>query len=431
MHINPMAIAKIGGAAVILALIVLAIVWFQSDYTIEGTIAIDTGMGVRPASQIEVRLIDSAAEREIATYVSEYESLKQDLVMACATQLFDRLGEAPPAAETAEPTPEQPGETTSGTALTIENLISGGEALSAEELEAEHPEVQRIVRELNRKLEPLTDAERTQVTARVQKYLQYALYCRGEADVAPVGTEYYERAAQYWEDRATRLKEMGRLLVDDAQPSYETSWLPYAGLGEEPSQKVITVVRADKRAQLGVIEETGSAADKTAKQSQQHTPAKPPRTPVEEGGVIAGAPVTSNAIFETITAAQQRLRQQYVNMLTRSDEKLLAMTVQQEATDEDGKFVFKGNAIQPGEFMVFARYDMLTTDGEQVEFMWFQPVTISLRRFAIDKSTVLALDELNQHRPACLDVPEPTREELFAEVVDILKTRRERIERGG
>jgi hypothetical protein len=385
-------------------------------------------MGIRPASQVEVRLIDDVAQQEIAGYVAEYETLKQDLLQENSKQLSERLGEAE-TADDAEATEdavaaESPGEEIE---LTIENLINGSAPLSEEQLKAEHPEVQRIVEDLNRTLEPLTDEERTQVTERVQRYLDFALYCRNQMEEVNVGADFFELGAQYWEDRATRLKEMGRLLVDDAEPSYETSWLPYAGLGEEPSQKVLTVVRADKRAQLGAIERAKSeAAGSAKKQAREKGRAATARRQVDEGGVIAGAPVTTNEILDLVTRVQQRLRQQYVDMLKRSDEKLLALTVEQVTTDEDGRFIFSGDVIQPGDFLLFARYDMLTTDGEQVEFMWFQPVAISLRRFAFDKSTVVALDELNQHRPACLEVAEPTRETLFDEMVAVLKAEQQR-----
>jgi hypothetical protein len=422
MQITPLAVGKIAGAAIILALIVLVIVWVQADYAIKGTIVIDTGTGMRPASQVDVRLIDSSSEQEIAAYLSEYEALKQDLLMAGATQLFDRLGQPdqPDQAHESDRSDEE-------VALTIENLIDGSAPLNEAELSAEQPELQRVVRELNRTLDPLTEEERTQVTARVQKYLEYALYCRKQKESALVGQEYYERAAQFWENRATRLKEIGRLLIDDAQPSYETSWLPYAGLGDEPSQQVRTVLQSDKRARVLAAEQAAEGARSGAKKSPADTrKQQQARAKTASGGVLPGAPVTSNEIMDIATRIQQRLRQQRVSVLKRSDEKLLALTVQQEVTDEEGHFAFEGQAIQPGEFLLFARYDMLTTDGEQVEFMWFEPVAISLRRFAFDKSTEVALDEMNQRQPACLELEEPGRDELFSEIVALLSARRER-----
>jgi hypothetical protein len=87
-------------------------------------------------------------------------------------------------------------------------------------------------------------------------------------------------------------------------------------------------------------------------------------------------------------------------------------------TDTDGSYVFAGPDVQPGNYYVFTQYDVLSTEGEPVEFMWYCPVTVPQRRLALKKSVTLNLDDLNQGKPATLGMYIPDREELYLQLID-------------
>ena len=63
----------------------------------------------------------------------------------------------------------------------------------------------------------------------------------------------------------------------------------------------------------------------------------------------------------------------------------------------------------------------MSSEGERVEFSWFNPVTISLKRLAFDKSSVVNLDELNQSKPPVDNIYIPDTDELLLDVLDGLK----------
>jgi len=85
--------------------------------------------------------------------------------------------------------------------------------------------------------------------------------------------------------------------------------------------------------------------------------------------------------------------------------------------------------VQPGNFIIFSKFDILSTEGDPIEFMWFNPVNVSIKRLAFDKTTIVNLDELNLSKPPYLDIYIPEKEELYLELVDMLTEKFEKPEK--
>jgi len=366
MSVSPAGIGKMVGAVAGLGGLAALIFWFRASYSIEGTIIVDMGTHKSPARQIEVRLIDRAAEDRITNLVAEYQMFREAWPTIMASQLFVKALEN--VATAAAPR---------DTALDIGRLeVSGARG---------------------------TDDPK-EVAERVATYRAHAAFCRARSEDCPLGKEFYRRGAAFWEGKAHRIEKTGSLDADDESVRYVTTWMDSSGLGDEPVQ-VVSVVRstnATDRARPG----------RSRNGDTVRAVGKPVR---REGGVVPGSTLTSNEVGAAAVAFQQALDKECRTMIPSAEKILLDMTVATTNTDDEGAFVFNAG-LQPGAYLVFARYDASSTENENVSFIWFQPVNVTAKRFAFSRRTVVPLDELNQRRPQVLEVKTPTAEDVYTDL---------------
>lgn len=407
MRISIVGVGKLAGLAAGIALLTLLVLWSRARYTIEGSVRVEEGSAAGPARQVEVRLVSQNYEDSVAQLVQQYQRAYEAVLQAAVTQLIAKVNDIAASTNAAG----------GAGGLSLEALPPADTRSARERLRDEHPEVQRLVRALEKELGPLTDDERKDVSARVQRYLEFSLYCREMMQVAPVGARFYERAAEYWEERAEALKKTGRAITDDAALSYETEWFT-GGLGDEPVQRVSRISRTNE-ALLAALREARSG-----EQAPAPTPAAPPQKPRRSGGVLPHSSLTSNDVQTALAAALRELQHTHDTVVRAAEDALLDETLDIAATGDDGRFAFRGDTVQPGSYIIFAKYDILSLEGEQMQLVWFEPVAVSLRRFAFNKSTRLDLTELNQRRPAVMDLRVPAQEALFATLVEEVRNAR-------
>jgi len=404
MRISIVGVGKLAGLAAGITLLTLLVLWSRARYTIEGSVRVEEGSAAGPAKRIEVRLVSESYEESVAQLARQYQQAYEAAVQAAVTQLAAKVNNIR--------TPTNAAGRAGG--LSLDALAPADARSARERLREEHPDVQKLVRALEKELGPLTDDERKDVSARVQRYLEYSLYCRDMMQVAPVGARFYERAAQYWEERAEALKKTGRAITDDAALSYKTEWTT-GGLGEELVQRVSRYSRTNQ-ALLAARE-----AARSGEAAPTPTPATPPRKQPRGGGVLPHSTLTSNELQQVLAATLRELQHTHDTVVRAAEDALLDETLDIAVTDDEGRFVFRGETVQPGSYLVFAKYDILSLEGEQVQLVWFEPVTVTLRRFAFNKSTRLDLTELNQRRPAVMELRVPREHELAATVLEQLK----------
>lgn len=396
MRISIIGVVKLVTLGVVLAFIVLIVLWARAKYAIQGRIYVEEGSAAGPARQIEVRLVNKNYEDTVARLAREFERAAEQTMYAAVTQLAGKVNDIPVATNRTRDAGE----------LSLDELSPAEARAARATLQEEHPDVQRLVKALEKELGPLTDDERKEVSARVRRYLAFSLYCREVMPAAPLGSRFYERAAQYWEERAEQLKKTGRVIIDDAALSYVTEWMT-GGLGDEPVQRVSRVSRTNEALRTAL-----ARAANVAKEPRATTPRKPAHPAPRTGGVLPHSSLTSNDLFAVVTATQRELQRVLEQTLRAAEEGLLDETLDLTTTDDDGRFVFRGETVQPGEYLIFAKYDIVTLEGDPVQLMWFEPLTISLRRFAFNKTTQLDLTELNQRRPAVMELRVPSADEL-------------------
>ncbi len=405
MQISPVLIGKVAGAVAVVAVCIPLYLWSRADYSIEGTIQVDTGAYPSFARNIDVRLIHRAADEEMQKLVTEYKTFRD-------FRVGKTLGQLRGQAEDMQPPGEEPATPESDSSGIIENMLRS----ASEAVDTAAP----IEEETSPPMPEPDERERENVKERIWTYARHETYCRDCVPLCPLGPPFYVKGARFWEEKASKLKDAGRLVVDEASVNYETTWMEYGGLGDEPVQFVKAVIRTNVPA---AALESGASPAGSAKPARKKEPgAKKARGQ----GAIAGSPLTTNEILKAAAELQRDLQQKYQTVFRRSNELLIEMTLDQVTTDDEGHYVFRGDAVQPGNFVISAKYDVLSAEGKQIEFMWFHPVNLSLRRFAFNKSTVVNLDELNQSRPPFLDVYVPTRDEIFLELVDELKKAEEK-----
>lgn len=404
MRISIVGVGKLAGLAVGITLLTLLVLWSRARYTIEGTVRVEEGSAAGPARGIEVRLVSKNYEDSVAQLANQYQQVYDRAIQAAVTQLVAKVNDIKAATNAAGRSGE----------LSLDALTPADTRSARERLREEHPDVQKLVRALEKELGPLTDDERKDVSARVQRYLEFSLYCRDMMAVAPIGARFYERAAQYWEARAEELKKTGRAIVDDAALSYQTEWFT-GGLGDEPVQRVTRFSRTNE-ALLAALAAAQRGEDKP-KPKPATAPPKQPRS----GGVLPDSSLTTNDMQAVIAATLRELQHTHDSVVRAAEDALLDETLDITTTDDQGQFVFRGDTVQPGSYLVFAKYDILSLEGEQVQLMWLEPVTVTLKRFAFNKSTRLDLTELNQRRPAVMELRVPAQDALFGTLVERLK----------
>ena len=404
MRISIIGVGKLAGLAAGIMLLTLLVLWSRARYTIEGSVRVEDGSAAGPAKQIEVRLVSQNYEESVAQLVQQYQRAYEAAVQAAVTQVAGKVNDI----RTPTNAVGRAGD------LSLDALAPADTRSARERLRDEHPDVQKLVRALEKELGPLTEDERKDVSARVRRYLEYSLYCREMMQVAPVGARFYERAAQYWEERAEALKKTGRAITDDAALSYETEWIT-GGLGDELVQRVSRVSRTNEALLAALRQARSGEAPPKPK------PAAPPQKQPRGGGVLPNSTLTSNELQQALAATLRELQHRHDTVVRAAEDALLDETLDITVTDDDGRFVFRGDTVQPGSYLIFAKYEIVSLEGEQVQLVWFEPVTVTLRRFAFNKSTRLDLTELNQRRPAVMELRVPREQELAATVMEQLK----------
>lgn len=383
MHISPVGYAKLVGLAATIALIALLVVWSRAHYTIDGVIAVE---GQQPPTNMEVRLMAISADDDIAMLTNELIAAQQAVIQTIVTQLAAQVNAAKAAALATR-------------ALDIASLDVSRRA----DNDTSPGE-----------LGPLTSAEEAELAARMERYLGYALYCRERMKDCRVGGAFYEHGAQFWEDKVTKLHDNGRLAADEATRAYETEWLDRQGLGEEPSQRVRSFISSN--AVFLALHKKTQAAPPPKKKERANA------NKIKEGGLIDGCALTTNEVMLLVDAAVRAMQQRQQDALPRAEESMLNATLAITRADGDGRFSFTGGSVQPGRFFVFAKMEALNLDGERMEYMWYEPVYVPLKRFAYNKRATLRLTELNTRQPAVMQASVPTREALFATVLTDLRS---------
>ena len=241
----------------------------------------------------------------------------------------------------------------------------------------------------------------------MREYAENAVFCREEIPEIREGKKFYEIGALFWEEKITNLKDFDKIIVDDASLNYETAWHSTGGLGTEPIQIVRAVIR------------TNIFYVKPEKPEPEIPEKKPEKPKIDE--VIPGSFLTKKEVMSFAVALNKGLRSEYKEISRKSSDLILTMTIEQTQTDDKGNFIFKNKTVQPGDFIIYTKFDILSIQGEPVEFMWFNPVNVSIKRLDFDKTTILNLDELNQSKPTYLDIYIPETEEIYIRLLDKLE----------
>ncbi len=363
MSVPSATIGKVAGGIVGVGLVAMLVLWARSTYTIEGRIEVDMVTHRTPVRDIEVWLIERAAEDDMTNFVAEYESFMHEWPQTSASQLFVKALEHIAHANTG---------TASAATLDTGALKASGASSSR------------------------SDAE-----VRAEGFRAYAKACREMKEACPIGGAFYDHGARFWENQAARLAKEGGGVI------YTTRWVSAGGLGGEPVQ-VVSVV-----APQGGTARTGAHDAKT--------PSKAAKAPPREGGIVPGSTLTTNEVRAAAAEYEQALDQEYARLFRDANNRLVSLTNAQTKTDEDGRYVFSGDAVQPGHYLVFAKYDTFSTENEQISFMWFQPVDVTPRRLAFSRKTVVDLNSDNQRKPQVLDMKVPTTNDLFTVLADRLR----------
>ena len=384
MKISPSLIGKISGAIAVIAICIPLFLWSKSNYTIKGRVQVDTGVYVNPARNVDVKLILGSVDDQLKILVSEYESYRDfrkektiELILGQKTQSTTNSSEK-----------------TDSDA--IKNMLASTIGKTGEILKIN--------------LSELDDEERELVTTLVSKYYQNSNYCRDQAAGCPIGALFYEKGSLFWENKADNLIENKRIIFDEISTNYLTTWVN-GGLGGEPIQIVETVIVTNI-----TIQEIKAALGDT----HEEDPAEKPKQ-IDRSAILLDLNISTNDILEAVTDLKKDLQQKYRAILSKSDDLLIEMILDQVTTDENGDYIFKGKSVKPGKYFIASQYDILSSEGERVEFSWFNPINISLKRLAFDKSSVVNLDELNQSKPPVDNIYIPDTDELLLDVLDGLK----------
>jgi len=371
MKVSPTLIGKIAGGIIAVAICAVAFLWFRSTYSIQGNVQVDTGVEVIQARQTDVILIQGFVTEDLEQLVQEYNSFEKKQTKKTFEQLLKKSKENATAKKS-----------TAKTDVKIEKKLP-------------------ILDNQNNETEDET------INKRVREYAENAVYCREEIPEISEGKEFYEAGAVFWEEKITNLKDFDKLVVDDASLNYETAWQSIGGLGTEPIQVVRAVIR------------TNIFNVKVSEPTPEIPKKEPEKPKVDE--VIPGSFLTKKEVMNFAIALNKGLKSEYKEVARKSADLILTMTIEQTQTDEKGNFIFKNKVVQPGNFIIYTKFDILSMQGVPVEFMWFNPLNISIKRLAFDKTTILNLDELNQSKPPYLNIYIPETEETYIRLIDKLE----------
>lgn len=385
MKFSPSLVGTVAGVAAVVVITASLFLWSRSNYAIKGKIQVDTGAYVSPARNTDVKLILGSVNSELKNLVSEFEDYRQYRKEKTIKNLLE-LGK--------------------------QNLTNSAKKTTAKKKKKDKQP--HVVKKSNGKikinLEALNDEERAEVNALVAKYFQNSNYCKEQATYCPIGSLFYEKGSLFWEGKAEILQENKRMVFDEITTNYITKWVD-GGLDGEPIQVVETVVKKNM-----TLQELKEALGEIVEEKEEEAPLEN-----HENSLLKGYALTTNDLQKAAVDLKKDLLQKYRDLSRKSDDLMIEMIVDQVTTDEDGNYIFKGKSIKPGEFFISSRYDLLSAEGERVEFSWFYPVTISLKRLAFNKSTVVNLDELNQSKSPVENIYIPDSEEIFLDIFGSLK----------
>ena len=389
MKISPSLIGKIAGLIAVIAICIPLFMWSKSNYTIIGRIQVDTGAYINPARNVDVKLILGSVDDQLKVLVSEYESYRDfrkektiELILEQKRQSMTNSSE-----KTDSDTSKE----------AIKNMLASTIVKSG------------VTGKVKIDLSELDDDERELVTTLVSKYYQNSNYCRDQAADCPIGALFYEKGSLFWENKADNLIENKRIVFDEIATNYVTTWVE-GGLGGEPIQIVETVIVTNI-----TIQEIKAALGDTSEEEPIEKPKQ-----IDRSAILLDLNISTNDILEAVTDLKKDLQQKYRAILSKSDDLIIEMILDQVITDENGNYIFKGKTVKPGKYFISSQYDILSSEGERVEFSWFNPVTISLR-LAFNKSAVVNLDELNQSKPPVDNIYIPDTDELLLDILDGLK----------
>lgn len=388
MKISPSLIGKISGAIAVIAICIPLFLWSKSNYTIKGRVQVDTGVYVNPARNVDVKLILGSVEDQLKILVSEYENYRDFRKEKTIELILEQKKQS-----TSNSLEKSDSNTTKNA---ISNMLASTVGKTGETWKIN--------------LAELDDEERELVTTLVSKYYQNSNYCRDQAAGCPIGAVFYEKGSLFWESKADNLIENKRIIFDEISTNYITTWVN-GGLGGEPVQVVETVIITNI-----TFQEIKAALGDT----HEEDPAEKPKQ-IDRSAILLDLNISTNDILGAVTDLKKDLQQKYRAILSKSDDLLIEMILDQVTTDENGDYIFKGKSVKPGKYFISSQYDILSSEGERVEFSWFNPVTISLKRLAFDKSSVVNLDELNQSKPPVDNIYIPDTDELLLDVLDGLK----------
>ncbi len=388
MKISPSLIGKISGAIAVIAICIPLFLWSKSNYTIKGRVQVDTGVYVNPARNVDVKLILGSVDDQLKILVSEYENYRDFRKEKTIELILEQKKQS-----TSNSLEKSDSNTTKNA---ISNMLASTVGKTGETWKIN--------------LAELDDEERELVTTLVSKYYQNSNYCRDQAAGCPIGAVFYEKGSLFWESKADNLIENKRIIFDEISTNYITTWVN-GGLGGEPVQVVETVIITN----ITFQEIKAALGD-----SHEEDPAEKPKQ-IDRSAILLDLNISTNDILGAVTDLKKDLQQKYRAILSKSDDLLIEMILDQVTTDENGDYIFKGKSVKPGKYFISSQYDILSSEGERVEFSWFNPVTISLKRLAFDKSSVVNLDELNQSKPPVDNIYIPDTDELLLDVLDGLK----------
>jgi len=394
MKISPSLIGKIVGAIAVIAICIPLFLWSRSNYIIKGRVQVDTGAYINPARNIDVKLILGSVDEEMQKLVNEYDEYREFRTEKVVESLLDLEKQSSTNAL---------GETDS------DEPKDGTQKIPVSALEKSEDSGK-----LKINLKKLDDEEREKVSALVSKYYQNSNYCRERVVDCPIGYLFYEKGSLFWESKADNLKENRRIVFDEITTNYVTTWKD-GGLAGGKIQVVNIVIKTN-----AAVQELKAAIDGIAEKKEVEKPQKDEKTTT-----VSIDNISTNDILEAVIDLKKDLQQKHRDILRKSDDILIEMILDQVTTDENGDYIFDSKSVKSGNFFISSQYDILSSEGERIEFTWFYPVAISLKHLAFNKSTTANLNELNQSKPPVDNIYIPNIEEMFLDIMDDLKKRTE------
>ena len=255
---------------------------------------------------------------------------------------------------------------------------------------------------------PPSEKEKAEVQKRLERYAKNAEYCRARAKELPAGRALYDRGAEFWEAKRALLAAKGRLVFDEAEWNYEIKEAK-SGLGNQTVDLINKVRRLEP-------EELAKLEVEEAPVGEEKVPIKAPT----KNKFVATDYIDTNAIMQAASQVCAQLAERRESAAKEEDEILINGQLERVMTDDNGKFVFAGRQITPGEYGIYLYHELLTAAGDEVPVRWLVPVSVKRHFFSWNKVTKVTLDEKNMS-----DIPNveaiPDKLKIYADFLDELK----------